>query len=51
MANKGPEVIVGISTHADRHVAVISGDGVHLADKEYLAVGSGYRRIIGFITA
>ncbi len=51
MANEHPKVIAGIDTHADtHHVAVISETGAHLADQEFLAVGSGYRRIIAFIT-
>lgn len=52
MAKPGLKVIVGIDTHSDtHHVAVISDTGEHLADKEYLAVGSGYRKIIEFITS
>jgi transposase len=51
MANEHLKVIAGIDTHADtHHVAVISETGRHLADQEFLAVGSGYRDIIGFIT-
>jgi hypothetical protein len=41
-----------IDTHADtHHVAIINGHGKPLADKEFLAVGSGYRKIVEFITA
>jgi transposase len=51
MAKQHPKVIAGIDTHADtHHVAVISETGQHLADREFLAVGSGYRKIIEFIT-
>jgi transposase len=50
MANKHLKVIAGIDTHADtHHVAVITETGVHLADREFLAVGSGYRMIVEFI--
>jgi transposase len=51
MTNEHLKVIAGIDTHADtHHVAVITSTGNHLADQEFLAVGSGYRRIIEFIT-
>jgi transposase len=51
MTKQHPKVIAGIDTHADtHHVAVISETGEHLADQEFLAVGSGYRKIIEFIT-
>ena len=51
MAKQHPKVIAGIDTHADtHHVAVISETGRHLGDKEFLAVGSGYRQIVEFIT-
>ena len=51
MANKLLKVIAGIDTHADtHHVAVITEAGVHVGDKEFLAVGSGYRKIIEFIS-
>lgn len=51
MAKHPLKVIAGIDTHSDtHHVAVISDTGEHLADKEFLAVGSGYRKIIEFIT-
>ncbi|UKA56883.1 IS110 family transposase [Arthrobacter sp. FW306-2-2C-D06B] len=50
MAKQHPKVIAGIDTHADtHHVAVISETGQHLADREFLAVGSGYRKIVEFI--
>ncbi len=51
MANEHRKVIAGIDTHADtHHVAIIAETGAHLADREFLAVGSGYRKIIEFIT-
>ncbi|MCP9001569.1 transposase, partial [Pseudarthrobacter sp. RMG13] len=51
MANEHLKVIAGIDTHADtHHVAVITETGVHIADKEFLAVSSGYQKIITFIT-
>ncbi|WAH96036.1 IS110 family transposase [Arthrobacter sp. MMS18-M83] len=52
MANEATDVIVGIDTHADtHHVAVITGYGKPLADREFLAVGSGYRKILDFIAS
>ena len=40
------KVIVGIDTHADtHHVALITEFGKHVADRKFLAVGSGYREI------
>ena len=52
MANEATDVIVGIDTHTDtHHVAVITGYGKPLADREFLAVGSGYRKIVDFITS
>jgi transposase len=51
MAKEQLKVIAGIDTHADtHHVALISETGTHLANKEFLAVGSGYRNIMEFIT-
>jgi transposase len=51
MANEHLKVIAGIDTHADtHHVAIITETGAHVADKEFLAVSSGYRKIIDFIT-
>jgi transposase len=51
MAKHRLKVIAGIDTHAEtHHVAVISETGERLADKEFLATGSGYRKIIEFIT-
>lgn len=51
MANEHPKVIAGIDTHSDtHHVAVITENGAHIGDQEFLAVGSGYRKIIEFIT-
>lgn len=50
MANESIQVIAGIDTHADtHHVAVINEHGKPLADREFLAVGSGYRKILDFI--
>jgi len=52
LASQPTKVIAGIDTHADtHHVAVINEHGKPLADKEFLAVGSGYRKIIDFITS
>lgn len=52
MASETTKVIAGIDTHADtHHVAVINEHGKPLADKEFLAVGSGYRKIIDFINS
>ena len=52
MANEAIKVIAGIDTHADtHHVAVINEHGKPLADREFLAVGSGYRKIVDFITS
>jgi len=51
MTNEHLKVIAGIDTHADtHHVAIISETGRHVADQEFLAAGSGYRKIIEFIT-
>ena len=51
MAKEHLKVIAGIDTHADsHHVAVITGTGQHLADREFPAAGSGYRGIIDFVT-
>ena len=52
MASEPTKVIAGIDTHADtHHVAVINEHGKPLADKEFLAVGSGYRKIVEFIAS
>src|SRR5660397_288197 len=51
MKHENINVIVGIDTHADtHHVALITEFGKHLADKKFLAVGSGYREIAEYIT-
>ncbi|AUI53791.1 IS110 family transposase [Arthrobacter crystallopoietes] len=51
MASETTKVIAGIDTHADtHHVAIINEYGKPLADREFLAVGSGYRKILEFIT-
>jgi transposase len=42
-------VVVGVDTHADtHHVAVVTGHGRPLADREFVATGDGYRKIIAF---
>lgn len=52
MATEPTNIIAGIDTHADtHHVAIINEHGKPLADKEFLAVGSGYRKIVDFITS
>jgi transposase len=51
MAKEQLKVIGGIDTHADtHHVAVITETGLHLADGEFPAAGSGYQGIIDFMT-
>jgi transposase len=51
MTNQHLKVIAGIDTHADtHHVAIIDETGRHLTDREFLAVGTGYRNIAAFIT-
>jgi transposase len=51
MTNEAAKVIAGIDTHADtHHVALITEYGKHLADKKFLASGSGYREIAEYIT-
>ena len=52
MAKEPFNVFVGVDTHADtHHVAIISEYGKPLADQEFLAVGSGYRKILDFIAS
>ncbi|WP_181038648.1 transposase [Arthrobacter sp. ZGTC131] len=52
MASETTNVIAGIDTHSDtHHVAVINEYGKPLADKEFLAFGSGYWKIVDFITS
>lgn len=52
MAKEPSNVIVGIDTHSDtQHVAIISDYGKPLADQEFLAAGSGYRKILEFISS
>jgi transposase len=52
LATEPTNVIAGIDTHADtHHVAIINEHGKPLADREFLAVGSGYRKIVDFITS
>ena len=51
MANDLLKVIAGVDTHADtHHVATITEHGQYVADQEFLAVGSGYRKICDYIT-
>ena len=51
MTNTDWKVIAGVDTHADtHHVALITEYGKHLDDKKFLAVGSGYREIVDYIT-
>jgi transposase len=51
MAKEQLKVIAGIDTHADtHHVAVITETGLHLADREFPATGSGHQEIIDFMT-
>lgn len=52
MAKEATDVIVGIDTHADtHHVAIVTEYGKPLADREFLGVGSGYRKILDFMTS
>jgi transposase len=52
LAKEPLNVFVGVDTHADtHHVAIISEYGKPLADQEFLAVGSGYRKILDFIAS
>lgn len=51
MINEAIRAIAGVHTHAGtRHVALITEYGKHLADRKFLAVGSGYREIAEYIT-
>jgi transposase len=51
MTKEHLKVIAGIDTHADtHHVAVITETGLHLADREFPAAGSGYQGIIELLT-
>lgn len=46
---KEVRVIVGVDTHADtHHVAVVTEHGRPLADREFVATGCGYRKIIEY---
>ncbi|MET4133855.1 transposase [Pseudarthrobacter sp. PvP090] len=52
MATETTNIIAGIDTQADtHHVAIINEHGKPLADREFLAVGSGYRKIVDFVTS
>ena len=51
MTNEITEVTVGVDNHADtHHVALINENGKHLGDAKFLATGTGYRAIVGYIT-
>lgn len=51
MTNDPIKVIAGVDTHADtHHVALISEHGTNRADEKFVATGSGYRAIVGYIT-
>jgi transposase len=50
MTDEQFNVIAGIDTHADtHHVAIITEYGRPVADEEFPATGSGYRKIFDFI--
>ena len=50
MTNEEEILTAGIDTHSDtHHVAVINQYGKRVADKEFLAVASGYQKIIEFV--
>lgn len=54
MTSQSPpvEVVAGIDTHADtHHVALVTGYGKHIDDREFLAVGSGYRQIVEYLAS
>lgn len=52
LVNDRTRVIAGIDTHADtHHVSVINEYGKPLGDREFLAVGSGYQKVLEFIAA
>jgi transposase len=52
LATETTKVIAGLDTHSDtHHVAIINEHGKPLADKEFLAGGSGYRKIVDFTTS
>lgn len=45
-----PVIFAGVDTHKDtHHVAIVDELGRSIADQEFLAVGSGYRRIVEFL--
>ncbi|TFD51021.1 IS110 family transposase [Cryobacterium frigoriphilum] len=45
-------MFAGVDTHKDTHnVAIVDDHGQPIADREFLAVGSGYRKIIEFLHA
>ncbi|WP_166791536.1 IS110 family transposase [Cryobacterium sp. Hh38] len=53
VAAESPRIIfAGVDTHKDTHyVAIVDDHGQPIADREFLAVGSGYRKIIEFLHA
>ena len=53
IAAESPRIIfAGVDTHKDTHyVAIVDDRGQPIADREFLAVGSGYRKIIEFLHA
>ncbi|MEI2276918.1 IS110 family transposase [Paenarthrobacter ilicis] len=51
MASEAINIIVGVDTHSyTHHVAIINEHGKPLGDQEFLTTGSGYRKIVSFIT-
>ncbi|WP_104199800.1 transposase [Cryobacterium sp. Y29] len=45
-------ILAGVDTHKDtHHVAIVDDHGQPIVDREFLAVGSGYRKIIEFVHA
>lgn len=52
MTNTETDVIAGIDTHADtHHIGLITNYGKHISDREFLAVGSGYRKITEYLAS
>jgi transposase len=48
----GQRVFGGVDSHADTlHVAVVSGNGGHLADAEFATTAAGYAAALAFVTA
>jgi transposase len=47
---KSTPVVVGVDTHLDTiHVAVLTGTGQPLGDKEFVTTSAGYRAAVGFV--